>query len=362
MEASAQQKMMEKESNRGVVDVRKLRIGVIGTGFGKQHIEGFHTMRNAEVVAICNRSGTGLQDLAATYSIAKTFTDYHQLLESDEIDAVTIATPAYLHKAMVLDALGAGKHVLSEKPLALNATDAEEIYRRAERSGVKHMTNFGYRFLPSSVQMHALLAQGRIGTPYHVNIRHLTRDHFDPAKPMGWRHIRAKAGMGALGDLGVHNIDLVRWWLGDFKRVSAVQQTLISERPLRDGSGTGLVDVDDATMALAELDCGAVASIHVSRCSAGNSFMEAEVCGSEGTLRFTRKEIRIASASDGVFQPFAIGPEYRRVDDPYAYFAKAVLEDKRISPSFHDGWMVQRIADAIIRSSENEGAWQGLAS
>jgi len=220
------------------------------------------------------------------------------------------------------------------------------------------MTNFGFRFTPASFHVEALVREGAIGAPFHVNIRHLIPSQLDPIKPLGWRHVRALAGFGALGDLGVHNIDLLRWWLGDFERVSAVQRPLVTERNLPDGSGAVAVDVDDVTMAMAELRGGVFASIHVSRCSAGSVSMEAEISGSEGSIRFDRKTVWFAGAKDSSFRELPTELRFPDVPTPYATFASAMRDGVNPTPSFFDGWRVQQVADAIMRSGDAQGAWQ----
>jgi len=341
-----------------VATVKPLRVGVIGTGFGQHHIRGFTSIEGVEVVTICNSSGKRLDEIAKEYGVPQTCRDYRKVFQDPTIDIVSIATPVHLHATMVHEALDAGKHVLSEKPLALTADDAHEMWQHAERAQLKHMTNFIFRFVPASFQVQALIAEGRIGKPFHINIRHMIPSQLDPNRPLGWRHVRAKAGMGAMGDLGVHNIDLVRWWLGDFRRVAAVQQPMFAKRRLPDSEEQAAVDVDDMTMVIGELESGASAAIHVSRCAAGGVSMEAEVCGDLGSIRFTRSAMRFARATDSDHEDLPIEPRFLDAPSSYASFIQAVRDDTSPEPSFFDGWKVQQVADAVVRSGDAGGAWQ----
>ena len=193
-----------------------LRVGVIGLGFGQYHIRGYQACPDVAVETICSRTTATAQRVAKDFGISETHTDYREVLDRKDIDAVSICTPVNLHKGMVVEALQAGKHVLCEKPLGLNTEEAGDMLESARNSGMVHMTNFGWRFNGPAFRMKSLLDEGYIGKVYHLNARYMMGYRASPRKEHSWRERRMEAGLGAMGDLGVHLIDMTRWWIGEF--------------------------------------------------------------------------------------------------------------------------------------------------
>src|SRR4029450_13419095 len=125
----------------------------------------------AELYSICGRNRARAEELASKYAIPHVFTDYHELIRYGNLQALVIATPDDLHYPITMRALDAGLHVLCEKPLALTAAQAREMYRVAEAKGVKHMAFFTYRWLPHYRHAHRLLEAGYVRRPYHLSLR-----------------------------------------------------------------------------------------------------------------------------------------------------------------------------------------------
>jgi len=138
-----------------------MQIGIIGAGGATRgiHLPGFKLCADAEVTVVCDAD----RDAARATGVRETCTDYREVLTRRDIDAVVVATPNFLHREIVLAALAAGKHVLCEKPLALNREEAEEMLRAAERAGRVHMTAFTYRFTPAIQHARRLIEQGTLG-------------------------------------------------------------------------------------------------------------------------------------------------------------------------------------------------------
>ena len=196
------------------------------------HILGFQECKNIEVIAVCQRTRTKAQTVAKEFNIPNVFTDYKDLLRLKEIDAVSISTPPYLHYRMVTDSINLGKHVLCEKPFAMNVSEAKEMYLNAEKAGITHMIGFEFRYIPAVNFMKQLINKGYVGNPFHVYARVFAGYKIDSMRTMTWRENKNKAGIGVLGDLGVHTIDTLRWMLGDFKRVIGLTNTFVKNRKL----------------------------------------------------------------------------------------------------------------------------------
>jgi len=336
-----------------------MRVGVVGLGFGVRHVAGFSATEGAEVVAVCSDDPLQLHDIAERFAVPHAFMSYQAMLEQAEMDAVVIATPVAFHRQMVLDALQRGLHVFCEKPLALDAEAARSLHAAARAAGVRHMTNFAFRESHGMHSVHRLLRQGVIGQPRQIHLRHSIATQLDPNVPFGWRHQRRLAGMGVTGDLGIHAIDLVRWWAGEFVRLTAWQQVLIPERRRSDG-GVGVVDVEDAVMVLAELDSGVLVMLHLSRCCAGAARIEGEVVGDRGLIRFSKTHAVAIDVDGQLTDARASGDEPRHGRSGYERFTEAVLEQRSVEPSFADGWQAQRVADAMNASAAAAGRWVDL--
>ncbi len=144
-----QQTGAKRASSEGPAKTDPIRVGVIGTGFGAAvHIPALKHLPEFEVAAVCSRRAARARSVAAEHKIPTVCTDFREMVNDQEIDAVVVAAPPYLHHQMTLAALEAGKHVLCEKPMARNLAEARDMVKMAERAGVAAMVNHEFRFLP----------------------------------------------------------------------------------------------------------------------------------------------------------------------------------------------------------------------
>jgi predicted dehydrogenase len=192
-----------------------IRVALIGTGgiAVQNHIPGIRLHPQGEVVALCDPDRGALEAASGASGITQTYSDYRDVVGRRDVDAVVIATPNHVHAPIALAAVAAGKHVLCEKPLGMDAGETERMALAAAQAGVVHMTAFTYRFVPAIRWMHRLLREGTLGTLYHARVRRL-QDWGDRA--LGWRQERALAGTGELGDMLAHRIDYVHYLIGAF--------------------------------------------------------------------------------------------------------------------------------------------------
>ena len=306
---------------------------------------------------MCDADAELARAVAATVPGARATVDWRAAIKDSGVNAVVVATPVYLHREMVLAALAEGKDILCEKPLGLDGDEAALMAEAARSAARIHMVHFGFRFLPAIRAVHDLLADGSIGRPQQLNLRHLVASQLDPGRPLGWRHRRALAGMGALGDLGIHSFDLVRWWVGGIERISAVHAPLVRRRPLPGGDSYGDAEVDDTALVIGELVGGAVLSVHVSRCAAGPPRLEGELFGTHGAIRFTRDQVGLAIGEDRS-AVVVLAPWELATDGAHDRFLAAVRNRTEADPSFVDAVHAQRVADAAVRSGLRDGEWQ----
>ncbi len=358
----------------------RFRVGVIGTSWWAEleHLPGLAARRDVQVVALCGRNPERLGALAARFGVPATFTDWRAMIARGGLDVLLIATPNVLHHPQALEAIDAGLHVVCEKPLAMDAVQAREMAARAEAAGRKTLTFFTHRAVAAAAHVKRLVGEGFLGQPLHASAEYLTASQLREGKPLAWRMRRAESGTGALGDIGSHVVDLVRWWLGDFARVAGQWQTFV-----RDRSG-GAADADEDCSFLAQLACGAQAVFQASKLVPGRgNYQRVELSGSEGTLVYEAEpgfdatwEGRVLAgrvdahglAPVPLPRDLAVGLDapgdragrdeaYRRLTDP---FFAAIRGGGAVSPDFRDGAAVQAVLDAVARSAE-QGGWVDVA-
>jgi predicted dehydrogenase len=208
----------------------KLRVGVVGLGMGSNHVRTYQSLPQAELIAVCDSDEPWLRHCQQQWNVPRIFTDYQEMFALEELDAVSIALPTYLHSPATIAALEAGKHVLVEKPMAMDAADAERMAEAAQRSARTLMVSYNQRFNPEIRFLKRCISEGHLGDIYYA--RTLWRRPLGvlPApigrRPTGdynrnWFNETDKGG-GVARDLGSHVIDVAMWLLG-FPEVAEVQ-------------------------------------------------------------------------------------------------------------------------------------------
>lgn len=361
-----------------------LRFGMIGTSWyaDSMHLPSLTSHPRAAVTAICGRTRSRADEIAANYNIPHVYTDYRDLIESGEVDAVVIATPDDTHHAMTLAAVDAGLHVICEKPLALTLAEAREMAQRADAAGVKHMTYFTLRWFQHTRWVKELLDEGAVGDCNHCRISYVHGNGL--GGDYRWRLDGDRAN-GILGDLGSHLIDLARWFNGEIVRVAAQLPTVV-QRTHPDGRP--VTPTNDACLLSVEYANGAVGTIHASSVAyTGGRGLEQHIVlyGDAGTVEAdmnfgnfgsgsgVNMAVRSAGRPDGVFsdQPIpshiwgSVTPE--TVDETFAhdsvgdrYFIDCVLNDQPVTPSLWDGVAAQAVIEAALESQRN-GVWATVA-
>jgi predicted dehydrogenase len=350
-------------------------VAVIGLGFGRAHIPAFQS-QGCRVVAVCQRDQASAKKIADAYRVPQVFARWQDTLERARPEIVVIATPPHLHRDIALAALGAGAHVLCEKPVAMTREEARAMVDAASRGGRVAMTGFNWRFPAAMQRLHAMMQEGFVGRVLHVTGRWFGARWADEASAATWRMDRAQAGHGAMGDMGVHLVDLVRWTCGDIRRLVA-HAGIAYPRAVPGASKTA--DAEDYATILGELASGAEVTLTVSRAAHGRNDHVLEIYGTRGALayRLTREQPQWyagelhAAASGGAFQPLAVTAATVDGGDQMDVLGKATIaplvarmleairDGKPATPSLADGLAAQVALDAVLDSVARR-AWVEL--
>jgi predicted dehydrogenase len=347
-------------------------VGIVGSGqiVLANHIPGFALCPDTRVVALCDSNPATLERAKQQTGIQVGYLDWHDLIARGDVNAVLVATPNSLHAPISLAAIAAGKHVMCEKPIAMNLAEALEMYRAAERARVRHMTAFTYRFVPAMRYMNHLVHSGAIGRPYHFRAQRF--QDWD-ARNLGWRQVKKLAGTGELGDMLSHRIDYGHLLIGDVARLVADLRRFIDTR------GGQPSDLDDWAAILCDYERDVTGVLESTKLATGRGEGHygqdvAEVNGSEGTIVYTTQkplELRIGKAGDKDLHTVPVPREWWVIPgskrdpaagDPLAAFRydqdfefiDAIQNNRPCSPSFLDGAKAQAVMDAAVESAEQK--------
>jgi predicted dehydrogenase len=252
----------------------KLKVGIVGTGkiFRGSHAPGWITHPDAEMVALCDVSREAAEDNAAQYGITRIYTDYREMLEKEQLDAVDICTPNVFHSEVAIAALERGFHVFCEKPDAVSPIEAQRMADAAKRSGKILMVMRNNRFMPASKFLKAYIESGSMGEIYTGRAGWIRRRGI-PGRG-GWFTNKSLSGGGPLIDLGVHMIDLAIWLMGNPRpvAVSGAAYTKFADSSLSDSADSrfgsaqqgGVFDVEDLATGFIRFDNGATLQIEFS--------------------------------------------------------------------------------------------------
>jgi predicted dehydrogenase len=334
------------------------------------------------------------REAAERFGFEEWTTDWRAAVSRPDVDAVDIVTPNDSHAEIAIAAAQAGKHILSEKPLARTGDEARTMLDAVRKAGVIHMVAFNYRRTPAVALARKYIEDGRIGEILNFRGTYLQDWSADPDGPLSWRFKKKVAGSGAVGDIGTHVVDIARYLVGEISEVSAIVRTIVPARPVQSGGFDKLgasekrsdverapVDVDDEVVSLLRFDNGAVGSLEATRNGWGrNNFLTFEIHGTKGSITFDyekRDQLQVFFADDpadargfrtvftGPAHPYGaalwpipalgIGYTETKIIESHDFFA-AIVSGRQPSPNFEDGYRINRIADALLASGES-GQW-----
>lgn len=354
-----------------------IRVGIIGASFARDaYLPAFRHIAGAEVVALASGHMVSAKAAAEPYGIKPVYDDWERMLAEQAPDLVCIATPTSLHAPMVLAAIKAGAHVLCEKPMAMNAGEARAMLAAARGAGRLHMIDHELRFNPNRARIARSIANGDLGEVRHVNIANIGTGWNDPAaRPLGdWWSDVAQGG-GRLGANGSHQVDLLRWWLGEPTAVVGQALTKVADRIDPKTGKHWTATADDLAHFTLEMASGALAQVFMSGVAAANMGNTTQVFGSKGTITLANGDERLwfAKAGDATFSEItATDPNAGReglnhglwnvaVLSALSELVAAITESRPLhgGATFLDGVRNQVVLDAIVASTKSR-RWETL--
>ncbi len=380
-----------------------LNVGVIGCGFmGKAHsnayrqVNHFFDRKHQPVLkACCARNRDLLDPFAARWGYESTETDWRALVARDDIDLVDICVPNNMHHEIALAAAAAGKMVVCEKPLAMNAQEGQEMVDAVERAGVANMVWFNYRRVPAIALAKQIIDEGRVGRTFHYRTTYNQDYTISADVPQGgaalWRLDARVAGSGVTGDLLAHSIDTAEWLNGPIRRVTAATETFVKERKHAESGQVEPVTIDDACMFLAFFANGSMGTFESTRYARGRkNYNTFEINGENGSIFFDLEDPHILQffkyadpATGAKVEDHLTGWQRIHVtnfEHPYmdkwwvpgctigyehtftnalADFLESLERGEPFDPDFRAALRTQQVCDAVLESGKS-GEWVEL--
>ena len=371
--------------------MKSINIGTIGYGFmGRAHSNAFRKVANffpsnhrLVLKAACGRDAAKTQAFADTWGYESIETDWKKLIARKDIDLIDIAAPNNVHAEIAIAAAKAGKMILCEKPLAMNAAEAAKMTKAVEAAKVPNMVWYNYRRIPAVTLAKQLIDEGKLGKIFHYRAKFLQDWTISADVPQGgpgtWRLDASVAGSGVTGDLLAHCIDTALWLNGGIDTVTAMTETFVKERKHALTGKKQKVGIDDASAFLARFTNGSLATFEATRYARGHKALYTfEINGEHASISWDLHDLhrlqwfdhrdpsnlrgwRSIHVSDGD-QPYMknwwvpglqIGYEHSFVHQ-IADFIKGLEEGKPASPTFRDGLATDLVTDAVLKSARTQ--------
>lgn len=380
--------------------MKPLRIGLIGYGFmGRAHSNAYRKVNNffdleyqPVLKAVCGRNEANAVAFAKKWGYESVETDWHRLIERNDIDLVDICAPNNFHAEIAIAAAKAGKMVLCEKPLAMNGAEGEQMVKAVEKAKVPNMVWYNYRRVPAVTLGKWLIDEGRLGKIFHYRAKFLQDWTINPDLPQGgtalWRLDVKAAGSGVTGDLLAHCIDTALWLNGRIESVTAMTETFIKKRKHTLTGKVEPVGIDDACAFLARFANGSLATFESTRYARGHKALYTfEINGEHASIAWDLHDLHrlqyfdhrdpgkvrgwrsIHVTDHGGEHPYMdkwwvpglqIGYEHSFVHQ-VADFLDGLARGKPVSPTFRDALETQYVCDAVLASAKT-GTWQKVKS
>jgi predicted dehydrogenase len=383
---------------------RPLNIGMIGYGFmGRAHSNAYRQVNEffpreyrPVLKACCARKEDKIKAFAQNWGYESYETDWRKLIARKDIDLIDVGSPNNTHKEIVLAAAAAGKMILCEKPLAMNAAEAEEMCAAVEKAGVPNMVWFNYRRVPAISLAKQVIDEGRIGRPFHYRATYLQDWTIATDVPQGgaalWRLDLDVAGSGVTGDLLAHSIDTAEWLNGPIARVTAATETFVKERMHAETGKVQPVGIDDACMFLAVFKNGSMGTFESTRYARGRkNFNTFELNGEAGSIYFDLEDpqylqyfkyadpktgqkieshltgwqkVHVTNSEHPYMKHWwvpgcTIGYEHTFIN-ALADFLEGLEKKTPAQPDFRSGLRTQKVCDAVLASAKS-GRWVEVA-
>lgn len=352
--------------------MKKLRYVLLGSGgIAHHHHENFNRLPLMELVGVQDVVAPAIEQWKARHPHIDSDMDASRLLARTRPDLVAVCSPNASHRALAVAALKVGAHVMSEKPMAMNLREANEMEAARKKAGRLGAINFSYRCVAAFRFARDVIASGELGRIQRLNVHYLQSFLGAENTPYSWRNDVKIAGFGALGDLGVHMLDGATFVSGlKPSRMVGLYQTLIPTK--KDGKGKShKVTTDTNASFLIEYEGGAIGTFETSQVAPGygNNF-KIEISGDRGMVRINSEwnDEMVLYTGKKLTDYYTWNQEnFPRIRVPSAYvgeqpksnqetFVRAIRGEKISYPSFADGLIAQRCLDALVQS-QKVGRW-----
>ena len=380
---------------------KRLGMGLVGAGFvGPHHVDAVRRLGFVDVVAVAGSSPASARAKADALHVDKAYGSYEELLADPAVQVVHNATPNHLHYEVTAAAIAKGKHVVSDKPLAMTAAEAKALVDLAVKAGIVHAVTFNYRGNPLVQQARLAIARGDIGAPTFVHGQYL-QDWLLKDTDYSWRLEPDKGGASsALGDIGSHWCDLaqhisglrITHVLGDITTTIKKRKKPTGSREAFQADGGGAttevdITVEDLASVLVRFDNGAKGSFSVGQICAGHkNDLQVEICGTKASLKWKQEEQNTLwiGHRDGPNQLLAKDPSLLDAEvrgyahlpgghqeawadafcnlmrDIYGFIADGKAPSAAHPPAFatfEDGYRANCVVEAILKSAKAGGTW-----
>lgn len=372
---------------------KPLNIGMIGYGFmGRAHSNGYRKVNHffdlpyrPVLKAACARDKDKAKAFADTWGYESIETDWRKLLERKDIDAVDVCVPNNLHAEICLAAIDAGKMILCEKPLAMNAAEGLKMVQAVEKAKLPNTVWYNYRRVPAVTLAKQLIDQGKLGKIFHYRANFLQDWTISADLPQGgaglWRLDAAAAGSGVSGDLLAHCIDTALWLNGSITNLSAMTETFIKERKHNLTGKVEKVTIDDACTFMCRFDNGSLGLFESTRYARGHKALYTfEINGEHASIKWDLHDLHRLQYFDHRDQGILRGWRSIHVTDgdhPYmgrwwvpglqigyehsfvhhvADFLESLGKGTPCGPTFRDAYETQLVLDGILDSAKT-GTW-----
>jgi predicted dehydrogenase len=336
----------------------EIRIGIIGAGqiARTRHMPGFQSLPGVKVVGICNRRRETAGRVAREFDIPRIYGNWEDLIGDSGVDAVVIGAWPYLHCPVTLAALDAGKHVLTEARMAMNAREAQRMYDRSQESPrLTAMVVPSPYGLTGDAFMRSLIASGWLGTLREVHVHGLNDQLADKDTPLGWRQMTRYSGFNML-TLGILYETVLRW-VAPANRVIAYASKVIPHRLDPEQGKKMKVGTPDSVQVLTTQEDGSCGVYRLSGVVWHDNAMGVALYGSEGTLIYDlmRDEIRGARRKDEVLKLLPIPESKRGGWHVEADFVEAIRGERPVTHTdFLTGVRYMQFTEAVARSSRHQ--------
>jgi predicted dehydrogenase len=376
--------------------MKKLNIAMVGYGFmGRTHSNAYRRVNNffdleyePVLKVICGLEEKEAKAFAKQWGYESYTTDWHKVIEDDEVDLVDICVPNNVHAEIAIAAAKAGKAVFCEKPLALDGPQAQTMVDAVEKAGVANFVSYNYRRVPAVTLAKMLIDEGRLGQIFHYRANFLQDWTISADVPQGgmatWRLDVKAAGSGVTGDLLAHCIDTALWLNGGIDKVTAMTETFIKERKSVTSGKVEPVGIDDACAFLARFKNGSLGNFEATRYARGHKALYTfEINGQNASIAWDLHDLHRLSWFDHRDEGITRGWRSIHVTDgehPYmdkwwvpglqigyehsfvhqvADFLEGLAKETPVGPTFRDALETQKVCDAVLNSAKS-GQWVNI--